>query len=626
MAGQSPDEGNERKTDVVEEERGAAEAGASRGGASRTDVAEPGAARTDVAQAGAARTDVAQADVAEPDTEHASAAEPGTGQDGAPDRRPEAADAAEPGAAAPGAPGASRGAGPAPASEPESAAEPAPESESESERTSEFVALKPLDPPVVNKPSRPVAAGPASRPASGPASGARDGAAPTPAPDAAPTAPAPLPPLDLLAELTNTPKPPETRARTLTRRFKIWMPVVLLLALVFVVVQAVRPLPAPSLKLGADTSSYTFDGRFSLPWPAKGQGAVQVQGSGSIGTFGEQRPVPTASVAKVMTAYVVLKGHPLKKDEAGPTIEVDEKAVREGQSKDESRIEGLTAGARFSQQDMLKMLMIPSGNNIARLLARWDTGSTDESAFVAKMNEAAKALGMKDTTYTDPSGLDPRTVSTAVDQLRLAEAVMRFDAFRPIVALPNATIKGLPQPINNNNDDLLLAGLSIKGIKTGSNTAAGGALMWAAYKTVGDLTPLVLGTMLDQHVDGPDPSGGNSLKLVKENSKKVVAAVRDALTAAVTVKKGQVVGYVDDGLGGRTPLVATADLKAIGVPGQRLPLRITGAGESVPHSGKAGAVLATLTVGTGSDAPKVPVALQKDLREPSFGAKLTRLG
>ncbi|MFC0844871.1 serine hydrolase [Streptomyces noboritoensis] len=490
--------------------------------------------------------------------------------------------------------------------------------ESDSERTSEFVALKPVDVPAL-KPPRPVTAGPAlgARP--------KDESAESPAPDAEEPAPA-LPPLDLLAELTNTPKPPETPARTITRRFKIWVPIVLLLALVFVIVQAVRPLPPPSLKLGADTSSYTFDGRFSLPWPAKGQSAVQVQGSGSLGTFGEQKPVPTASVAKVMTAYVLLKDHPLKKDEAGPTIEVDEKAVREGEAKDESRIEGLTAGAKFSQQDMLKMLMIPSGNNIARLLARWDTGSRDETAFVAKMNEAAKALGMNDTTYTDPSGLDAKTVSTAVDQLKLAEAVMRFDAFRPIVALPNATIKGLPQPINNNNDNLLLAGLSIKGIKTGSNTAAGGALMWAAYKTVGDRTPLILGTMLDQRVDGPDPNGGNSLTLVKENSKKVIAAVRDALTSVVAVRKGQVVGYVDDGLGGRTPLVATRDLKAVGVPGQRLPLRLTDSGKRVPHAADAGAVVGALTIGTGPDAPTVPVALQKDLREPSFGSKVTRLG
>ncbi len=439
--------------------------------------------------------------------------------------------------------------------------------------------------------------------------------------------PAPPPtPLDLLAQLTNTPPPPETLARTIVRRLKIWTPIALALAAVLMAVQAIRPLPDATLELAGSTSSYTFDGRFDIPWPEKGQGAVQAQGMGSLGTFGEQKPVPIASVAKVMTAYVLLKEHPLKKDEAGPEIEVDGKAVQDGMSEDESRVEGLAVGTKFTQQDMLKMLMIPSGNNIARLLARWDTGSDTETAFVRKMNDAAKALGMKDTTYTDPSGLDAETVSTAVDQLKLAEAVMRFDAFRPIVALPNATFEGLPQPIINNNDNLLLAGLSITGIKTGSNTAAGGALMWAAYKTVDDETPLLLGTLLDQRVDGPDPNGANSLILVKDNSKKVIEAVRSTLTSSVAVDKGQVVGHLDDGLGGRIPLVAAKDLKVLGVPGHKLDLRLDDDGKSLPRTAKAGTEVGVLTAGSGPDALKVPVDLQTDLVEPSLGSKLTRLG
>lgn len=437
----------------------------------------------------------------------------------------------------------------------------------------------------------------------------------------------PLPPLDLLAKLTNTPPPPETPLRTVVRRFKIWTPLAILLAVIFVVVQAVRPLPAPAVVLGDAKSSFTFEGgKLSIPWPEHGQAAVKVVGAGEVGTFGEQKPVPTASVAKIMTAYVILKEHPLKKDETGPKIEVDDKAVTEGGSKDESRAEGLRAGQKFSQQDMLKMLMIPSSNNIARLLARWDTQSANEGAFVKKMNDAAKDLGMKNTTYTDPSGLDPKTVSTAVDQLKLAEAVMKFDAFRPIVATPNAEIPGLPGRINNNNDDLLLAGLSIKGIKTGSSTAAGGTLSWAAYKTVDGKDRLILGAMMDQHFKGLDPNAENSLKMVKNNSKKVIEAVRDALTSATAVKKGQVVGYVDDGLDGLTPVVATKDLKAVGVPGQKLELSIGDGGKALPHEAKAGTKVGVLTVGSGSSAQKVPVALQKDLTEPTFGAKLTRLG
>ncbi len=468
---------------------------------------------------------------------------------------------------------------------------------------------------------------PADRPGAMPPATTGATAAPSELPEAERTKQQPLPPLDLLAQLTNTPPPPETPLRTVVRRFKIWTPLAVLLVIIFVVAQAVRPLPDPTLTVGDAKSSFTFEGgKLAVPWPAEGQAAVKVVGSGDVGTFGPQKPVPTASVAKIMTAYVVLRDHPLKKGKTGPQIEVDDKAVTEGGSTDESRIEGLRAGQKFSQQDMLKMLMIPSGNNIARLLARWDTQSANEGAFVKKMNAAAKDLGMKDTTYTDPSGLDPKTVSTAVDQLKLAEAVMKFDAFRPIVAMTNAEIPGLPGRINNNNDNLLLEpGLSIKGIKTGSSTAAGGTLSWAAYKTVDGKDRLILGTMLDQHFKGLDPNAGNSLTMVKNNSQKVIAAVREALTSATAVKKGQVVGYVDDGLGGLTPVVATKDLKAVGVQGQKLKLSVGDGGKTVPHTAKAGTEVGVLTVGNGESMQKVPVVLQKDLVEPSFGAKLVRI-
>ncbi|OKI05405.1 penicillin-binding protein [Streptomyces sp. CB02923] len=426
--------------------------------------------------------------------------------------------------------------------------------------------------------------------------------------------------------MTNTPPPPHTPARALARRIKIWAPLVALLGIIFLTVQTLRPLPDPTLALGGSTSSFTIGGdKLAIPWPAKGQAAVAVVGSGTVGTFGEQRPVPTASIAKIMTAYVILREHPLKKGEKGPQVEVDAQAVADGKSEDESRIEGLSTGQKFSEQDMLKMLMIPSGNNIARLLARWNTKSQDETAFAGKMNAAAKALGMKNTHYTDPSGLDKKTVSTAVDQLKLAEAVMKFDAFRATVALPNADIPGLGR-INNNNDRLILAGLSVRGIKTGSNTPAGGTLSWAAYKSVDGKDRLILGAMLDQHATGPDPNGGNSLRLVQDNSKPVIAAVREALTSATAVKKGQVVGHVDSGLGDRTPVVATEDLTAVGVPGQKLILTTSDGAETIPRTAKAGTVVGQLTVGTGSGTQRVPVVLKADLKEPSFGAKLTRLG
>ncbi|RBL85536.1 D-alanyl-D-alanine carboxypeptidase, partial [Streptomyces cavourensis] len=221
-------------------------------------------------------------------------------------------------------------------------------------------------------------------------------------------------------ELTNTPPPPETPVRTAVRRVKIWTPLVLLLLIIFAIVQVMRPLPEPALKLTAKPT-YAFEGGDTkLSWPGQGQSAVMVDGVGSLGSEGAQRSAPIASVAKVMTAYVILKEHPLKGDEQGETITADQKAEDESKNADES-VAPLKNGQKLSQRQMLQLLMIPSGNNAARLLARWDAGSED--AFVDKMNDAAKDLGMTDSTYTDPSGLDKATASTATDQLKLAQAV-----------------------------------------------------------------------------------------------------------------------------------------------------------------------------------------------------------
>ncbi|MFF5126912.1 serine hydrolase [Streptomyces syringium] len=479
-------------------------------------------------------------------------------------------------------------------------------------------------PPVA--PPRPPAAG-----SSGPKAAERPTGVPRPVITARPgTAPGtppgpgqpeqrPGPPIDLLAQLTNTPAPPRTPTRAVARRFKIWGPLTGVLAVGVVTAQMMRPLPQPTLTLEG-SASYTFQGGFSVPWPDHGQSAAKVVGAGSLGTSGEQKPVPTASVAKVMTAYVILKEHPLKKGESGEQITLDAQAEADSAKKDESRVP-LKAGQRFTQEQMLQMLMIPSGNNVARQLARWDAGSED--AFAEKMNKVARELGMKDTVYTDPSGFLESTRSTAADQLKLAEAVMQNDVFRQVVRMPSATIPGLEKPIYNNNA-LLTTQPGTAGIKTGSTTPAGGALMWAAYRTVDGKDQLILGVTMDQRSPGGDSNA--HLKRALDNTQKVIAGIRDGLVSATVVKKGQVVGYVDDGLDGRTPLVATADLKSAGWPGLKPTFTLADGGRALPHEAKAGTEVGVLTVGDGPGAAKVPVALQKDLSEPGFGSKLVRLG
>ncbi|WP_329547065.1 D-alanyl-D-alanine carboxypeptidase [Streptomyces sp. NBC_01356] len=479
------------------------------------------------------------------------------------------------------------------------------------ERTSKFVALKPLDEPA---PAKPKATPP-------PAPGAT-AALPQVGPERTTQQPLPpKPPLDLLAELTNTPPPRQTPVRTIVRRVKIWTPLVLLLAVIFAVVQAVRPLPATGLTLTAD-ATYTFEGgTLDLPWPGQGQSAIEVEGVGSLGTDGKQTAAPIASVAKIMTAYVILQDHPLKGDEGGEKITVDQQAEDESKNVDESTAP-MTKGQQFTERQMLQLLMIPSGNNAARLLARWDS---DSNTFVAKMNDAAKKLGMTNSTYTDPSGLEKTTVSTATDQLKLAKEVMQNPVFASIVGMASAKIPGLDGTIYNNND-LLVNQVGVIGLKTGSSTPAGGNLVWAATKTVNGKTQTVYGAVLGQNAG--TGKVWDSLKLALTNSQKLIDTVQQSLTSATVVKKGDVVGYVDDQLGGQTPVVATKNMTAVGWPGLKTKLSIgTAGGDTVPHSGKAGTVVGELTVGDGSShAVKIPVALQLDLAEPGFGAKLTRVG
>ncbi|CAL9299009.1 D-alanyl-D-alanine carboxypeptidase [Streptomyces sp. SudanB91_2054] len=496
---------------------------------------------------------------------------------------------------------------------------PGRDAESDAERTSKFVALRQPDDPATRKPPQKAPSTPPTPPEASraPRTGTTT-AVPHVGPERTTQQPLPpKPPLDLLAELTNTPPPPETPLRTTVRRVKIWTPLVLLLVIILGIVQAMRPLPSPELDLTA-RESFTFEGgKPEIPWPSSGQAALDVQGIGTFGSSGEQKPVPIASVAKVMTAYVILRDHPLKSGADGPMIAIDQAAEDQSDADDESTVH-VYAGDKISQREALDAILIASANNVARLLARWDAGS--EKAFVEKMNAAAKDLGMTNTTYTDPSGLNDTTVSTAVDQVKLAKEAMKSVAFREVAQkMSYDDYKGE----NHSNWNQLVGHNGVVGIKTGTTTSALGNLVFAAKKEVGGETRTIVGAVVRQPAGGKD---NTILGAALDSSDKLIRAAQDTLESSTILKKGDVVGYVDDGLGGRTPVVATEDVKAVGWPG--LTVKLTFEADEVPHTAAAGTKVGTLTVGDGgaAGAVKVPVALQKDLVEPALTDKLTRLG
>ena len=235
----------------------------------------------------------------------------------------------------------------------------------------------------------------------------------------------------------------------------------------------------------------------STVWPRYGQAALQI-GQSQIQAGPNQYAAAIASVAKVMTAYLVLRDHPLQVGQDGPTITLTEADIadtdrRAGQ--DESVVP-ISAGEQLTERQALQALLLPSANNIAAVLARWDAGSVNR--FVARMNAAARSLGMSHTRYTDPSGYDDATVSTAAEQVRIVDRAMRLPVFASIVATPSAT---LPVAGTVHNTNTLLGQDGFVGVKTGSDDAAGGCFAFRAIRWIDGKQTTITGVVLGQSGD-----------------------------------------------------------------------------------------------------------------------------
>jgi D-alanyl-D-alanine carboxypeptidase (penicillin-binding protein 5/6) len=232
-------------------------------------------------------------------------------------------------------------------------------------------------------------------------------------------------------------------------------------------------------------------------WPLSGQGAY-VLDNGRPAVSPHQEPVPIASLAKVMTAYVVLKHHPLSAGDAGPRFAIaqDDVVDTEARRHGGQSIVAVRAGEQLTERDALMAILLPSANNVAVLVARQVSGSV--ASFVAEMNDTARALGMSHTTYTDPSGYDDGTVSTALDQLRLAQVVARNETLAAMMATRSHR---LPVAGEVTNTNALLGHDGFVGMKTGSHQAAGGCLMFRVVRPTAGGSRELIGVVLGQRGD-----------------------------------------------------------------------------------------------------------------------------
>ena len=215
------------------------------------------------------------------------------------------------------------------------------------------------------------------------------------------------------------------------------------------------------------------------------------------------KQTPMASTTKIMTAIVVLENTNLKN-----IVTVDSKSASIGGSR-----LGLKRNDKVTVNDLLYGLMLRSGNDAASALAIYIGGSIQN--FAEMMNNKAKELGLKNTHFVVPHGLDNKDhYTTAYELAKITDYALKNETFKKIVSTSSTSINinGVPSQITNTNK--LLNNVSgVYGVKTGFTNGAGRCLVTACKKNKMDIITVII--------------GADTSKIRTEDTKKLINYVED---------------------------------------------------------------------------------------------------
>jgi len=218
---------------------------------------------------------------------------------------------------------------------------------------------------------------------------------------------------------------------------------------------------------------------------------VDARSGDVLASHAASRRLPVASTTKLMTAYVALRELSLRRVvRAAPYTPIYGESLLE-----------LRPGERISVRDLLYGLILRSGNDAAYDLALAAAGS--ERRFVSQMNSYAAALGLADTHYANPIGLDQRgNHSSARDLATLARRLLREPAFASIADARSARLRSLrpPRTIETLNDLLSLAPWAT-GVKTGHTFGAAYVLVGSGERHGVKLISVVIGAPTETERD-----------------------------------------------------------------------------------------------------------------------------
>jgi D-alanyl-D-alanine carboxypeptidase len=275
-----------------------------------------------------------------------------------------------------------------------------------------------------------------------------------------------------------------------------------------------------------------------------------------LASHAAKRHLPIASTTKLMTAFVAMHELPL-----GKIVRAAPYEPIYGES-----LLGLKTGERVSVRDLLYGLILVSGNDAAHTLAVAAAGS--QARFVAQMNRHAAALGLADTHYANPVGLDQKgNYSSAADLATLARHLLAMPAFAKIADSRTALLRSLrpPRRIETLNDLLYVAPWAT-GVKTGHTFDAGYVLVGSGRKQGVELVSAAIGAPTEE------TRTIDNLELLEWGFSKY--------RQRFPVRRGQDLAEPEiRWSGGRLPLRAASSLQVGLRRGQQLDLRVRAPGE-----------------------------------------------
>ncbi len=194
------------------------------------------------------------------------------------------------------------------------------------------------------------------------------------------------------------------------------------------------------------------------------------------------QPVEPASLTKLMTAYLVFDALKAGKISLAQTFPVSERAWKMPGSR-----MFIDPKMQVPVEDLIKGMIVQSGNDATVALAEGVGGSLER--FVKMMNEQARALGMKNSSFKNPEGLtEAGHVTTARDLATLSTSLMRnFPEYVPYYAIQRYRYPGTPAANDTNRNLLLFRDPSVDGLKTGHTSAAGYCLVATSRRQVSGL-------------------------------------------------------------------------------------------------------------------------------------------